>query len=85
MGNRAGLDGCVKSRPHRDSISDHPALSQSLYRLSYWAHRSILRLPANHMAILHLSVFFCFMCYWSSIGGNFFLPDGVLCGGKAAT
>jgi len=28
-----------KSRPHRDSIPDRPALSQSLYRLSYPAHR----------------------------------------------
>ena len=27
-----------KSRPHRDSISDLPARSQSLYRLSYRAH-----------------------------------------------
>ena len=27
-----------KSRPHRDSILDHPARSQSLYRLSYSAH-----------------------------------------------
>ena len=27
-----------KSRPHRDSIPDLPALSQSLYRLSYLAH-----------------------------------------------
>ena len=29
-----------KSRPHRDSISDRPARSQSLYRLSYPAHIS---------------------------------------------
>ena len=29
-----------KSRPHRDSIADHPARSQSLYRLSYPAHQS---------------------------------------------
>jgi len=28
-----------KSRPHRDSIPDRPAPSQSLYRLSYPAHR----------------------------------------------
>ena len=28
-----------KSRPHRDSIPDHPAHSQSLYRLSYPAHK----------------------------------------------
>jgi len=27
-----------KSRPHRDPIPDHPARSQSLYRLSYLAH-----------------------------------------------
>jgi len=27
-----------KSRPHRDSIPDRPARSQSLYRLSYRAH-----------------------------------------------
>ena len=27
-----------KSRPHRNSIPDHPARSQSLYRLSYPAH-----------------------------------------------
>jgi len=29
-----------KSRPHRDSIQDRPASSQSLYRLSYAAHTS---------------------------------------------
>ena len=28
-----------KSRPHRDSIPNHPAHSQSLYRLSYPAHK----------------------------------------------
>jgi len=28
-----------KSRPHRNSIPDRPALSQSLYRLSYQVHR----------------------------------------------
>ena len=30
-----------KSRPKRDSISDRPARSQSLYRLSYRAHSSL--------------------------------------------
>jgi len=29
-----------KFRHHRDSIPDRPARSQSLYRLSYWAHCS---------------------------------------------
>ena len=31
-----------KSRPHRDSIPDHPARSQSLYRLSYRAHTLLI-------------------------------------------
>ena len=35
VGPRAGLDGCGKSLPHRDSIPDRPAHSESLYRLSY--------------------------------------------------
>jgi len=35
VGPRADLDRCEKSRPHRDSIPDRPARSQSLYRLSY--------------------------------------------------
>ena len=29
-GPRTGLDGCGKYRPHRDSIPDHQALSESL-------------------------------------------------------
>ena len=37
VGSRAGLDG-RKISPHRDSIPDRPARSQSLYRLSYPAH-----------------------------------------------
>ena len=41
MGPRAGLDG-RKISLHRDSIPDRPALSQSLYRLSYRAHVYIL-------------------------------------------
>jgi len=32
-----------KSRPHRDSIPDRPARSQSLYRLSYPAHNIYTR------------------------------------------
>ena len=31
-----------KSRPHRDSIPDRPARSQSIYRLSYRAHFEVL-------------------------------------------
>ena len=38
VGSRAGLDMCGKPHPHRVSILDRPAHSQSLYRLSYQAH-----------------------------------------------
>jgi len=36
-----------KSRPHRNSIPDRPARSQSLYRLSYLAHTFLLRRVSN--------------------------------------
>ena len=35
-----------KFRPHRDSIPDRPALSQSLYRLSYPAHTCVYYISA---------------------------------------
>jgi hypothetical protein len=38
---RAGLDGCRKSRPHRDSIPGPVSHLQSLYRLSYPAPQSL--------------------------------------------
>jgi hypothetical protein len=38
VGPRGGLDRCGKSRPYRGSNPNRPARSQSLYRLSYWAH-----------------------------------------------
>jgi len=44
---RSGRGG--KSRPHRDSIPDRPARSQSLYRLSYPAHDS--RLVAKSICV----------------------------------
>ena len=57
-----------KSCPHRDSIPDRPAHSQSLYRLSYPAHNKemygakckiILQLPQN---IFMLPSIFCDKC-----------------------
>jgi len=49
-----------KSRPHRDSIPDRPALSQSLYRLTYPAHAQKCSLAMNEMAmankLLRLSI-----------------------------
>ena len=35
MGPRAGLDGCGKSRPNRDSIEGPAVSSESLYRMRY--------------------------------------------------
>jgi len=51
-----------KSRPHRDSIPEHPACSQSLYRLSYRAHPS-------HLSIFNNSIVFI-MC--NSSGGYYY-------------
>jgi hypothetical protein len=34
VGPRAGLDGCGKSHPRRNSIQDRPARGELLYRLS---------------------------------------------------
>jgi len=42
VGPRGALDGCGKSRHHRDSIPDRPDRSQSLYRLSYRATIKVL-------------------------------------------
>ena len=40
LGGPQGLSGWVeKSRPYRDSIPDRPDRTQSLYRLSYPAHK----------------------------------------------
>ena len=41
-----------KSRPHRDSIPDRPAHSQSLYRLSYPAHLTDKVRIANHLELV---------------------------------
>ena len=65
---RAGRAG-IESRPHRDSIPDRPARSQSLYRLSYPAHsicdtycfskaKIFTRTPLN--ATLHVHRFYSY-------------------------
>jgi hypothetical protein len=56
-----------KSRPHRDSIPDRPARSQSLYRLSYPAHNTNkLRVSLFTIIFLnnsHISMQIVYMCY----------------------
>ena len=44
-----------KSRPHRDSILDRPARSQSLYRLSHPAHKLIIIVPLKVSDISNIS------------------------------
>ena len=41
-----------KSRPHRDWIPEHPARSQSLYRLNYPAHRPTVYKDVNTPVML---------------------------------
>ena len=48
MGLRAGLDGCVKSRPHRDSVPGPPARSKSLYLV----HNACVVFPPTQVFIL---------------------------------
>ena len=54
-----------KSRPHKDSIPDRPARSQSLYRLSYPAHIYFVYLFIfkNTWSIIHDSN----MCNWTTL------------------
>ena len=40
---RADMDGCGKSRPHRDPIPDRPFRSESLYRLRYEDKRPFVK------------------------------------------
>jgi hypothetical protein len=59
VGRGAGLDGCRKSRPRRDSTPDRPARSESLNRLSYpGTGQHILLLKKS----LDLSIAFIEMC-----------------------
>jgi len=72
-----------KSRPHRDSIPGRPARSQSLYRLSYPAHRSnIVELHISGLTgtvshpdmqkIRITGVFFENRLHWQSDDGCYF-------------
>jgi len=50
-----------KSRPHRDSIPERPARSQSLYRLCYPAHMYCIY--TNLYAVyIHFYTFYLFIC-----------------------
>jgi len=46
-----------KSRPRRDSIPDRPARSQSLYQLSYRAHKLRRNTSKSHVAYIYICVY----------------------------
>jgi hypothetical protein len=58
VGPRAGLDGCGKSRPTGIRSPDHPARSESLYRLSY---------PGPQVLFVYVLKFFTFSGLWSDL------------------
>ena len=62
-----------KSHPHRDSIPDRPARSQSLYRLSY---------PAQHDTVLQLHLYpysSLKLCGDSTVSNEFTDKGGKIC------
>jgi hypothetical protein len=52
-----------KSRPHRDSIPDRPARSQSLYRLDYPAHVPFTLVGENCYHTTIFNKFIWLVCY----------------------
>ena len=56
-----------KSRPHRDSILDRPARSQSLYRLSYRAHKETDSLKSRVQLPIRARTDVTFMLHGSQI------------------
>ena len=51
-----------KSRPHRHSIPDRPARSESLYQLSYRAHFLFIKL-INILDFLNIFLYLCLTSY----------------------
>ena len=63
-GPQAGVDRCGKSRPTGIRSPDRPVRSQSLYRLSYPAHTSMMYGQANiTFAYFCLFGFLCFYLF----------------------
>jgi hypothetical protein len=48
VGSRPGVEECRKSRPHRDSIRDHPARRESLYQVRYMVCLNSYIIVATH-------------------------------------
>jgi hypothetical protein len=74
VGPRAGLDGCVKSRPTGIRSPDRPARSKSLYRLSYpGPHRIISRVYILSFEYGRIFYTICKMCHTTVIKVKLFL------------
>jgi len=71
LGGPQGRSGrAEKSRPHRDSIPDRPARSQSLYRLSYPAHHSVpvpRHIEGSNCVDGRTSGFLKYQCKWAAV------------------
>jgi len=74
------------SRPHRDSIPERPARSQSLYRLSYLSHNFIFyilyfnvvkAIIANKTVIRFYLLFSTIVLYWHAWGRSKYRPKHV--------
>ena len=62
-----------KSRPHRDSIPDRPARSQSLYRLSYPAHMCSHILANLKNNSTFSAIWTYYVSTWHTLKNNLFL------------
>jgi hypothetical protein len=69
VGLRAGLDGYGKPHPHRDSIPDRPARSESLYRLHYPGLKDITLKPEIRVDIYFQRFQKYLLCTVSWAGG----------------
>ena len=70
-----------KSRPHRDSIPDRPARSQSLYRLSYPAHIQYDKVIYSSTAYICNHQYMLATCFGSSepSSGQFLIHTHGVC------
>jgi hypothetical protein len=64
LGSRAGLDVCGKSHPHRIRSPDCPTRSQSLYRLSYQAHPSLMYGIKYFKSLCQIAVDYAELCIY---------------------
>jgi len=67
-----------KSRPHRDSIPDRPARSQSLYRQSYRAHMYCHKIAKITLIVRAIVLFMIIEFFEESNGSKYQIWDIIL-------